>query len=49
MLLEVTGLLAPTSVNGVPQMPLPGTSMAYTLADGAAPTCKTRQSGRQGA
>ena len=33
-LLEVSGLPAPTSVNGVAQMPLHGVSMAYTFTDG---------------
>ena len=32
-ILEVTGLPAPTSVNGVKQMPLHGVSMAYTFTD----------------
>jgi arylsulfatase len=42
-LLEITRLPAPTSVNGVPQMPLSGVSMAYSFTDGAAPTAKTAQ------
>ena len=33
-ILEVTGLPAPSSVNGVKQMPLHGVSMAYTFTDG---------------
>ena len=32
-LLEVIGLPAPTSINGVAQMPLSGVSMAYTFDD----------------
>jgi len=42
-LLEVAGLPAPTSVNGVPQMPLHGVSMAYTFGDANAPTRKKIQ------
>jgi arylsulfatase len=42
-LLEVLGLPAPSSVNGVPQMPLPGVSMAYSFTDGRAPTRKRVQ------
>ncbi len=42
-ILEVTGLPAPTSVNGVKQMPLHGVSMAYTFNDGAAKTRKKVQ------
>ena len=42
-LLEVAGLPAPSSVNGVPQMPLPGVSMAYTFNDANAPTRKKVQ------
>jgi arylsulfatase A-like enzyme len=37
-LLEVIGLPAPTSVNGVKQMPLHGVSMAYTFDNPNAPT-----------
>jgi arylsulfatase A-like enzyme len=37
-LLEITGLPAPTSVNGIKQMPLDGVSMAYTFGDAGAPT-----------
>jgi len=36
-LLDLTGLPAPTSVNGVKQMPLHGISMAYTFDDANAP------------
>lgn len=39
-LLEIAQLPAPTSVNGVEQMPLPGVSMAYTFDDANAPTRK---------
>ncbi|MDR3473293.1 MAG: arylsulfatase, partial [Devosia sp.] len=42
-LLEVIGLPAPTSINGVVQMPLPGVSMAYTFDDPKAPTRKQSQ------
>jgi arylsulfatase len=42
-LLEVARLPAPTSVNGVQQMPLAGDSMAYSFTNGAAPTAKTVQ------
>jgi arylsulfatase A-like enzyme len=42
-LLEVAGLPAPTSVNGVKQMPLHGVSMAYSFSDGNTPTRKTAQ------
>ena len=42
-LLDVAGLPAPSSVNGVPQMPLPGVSLAYTFTDANAPTRKRVQ------
>jgi arylsulfatase len=42
-LLEEADLPAPTSVNGVTQMPLHGVSMAYSFADAQAPTSKTVQ------
>ena len=42
-LLDVAGLPAPTSVNGAPQMPLHGVSMAYTFSDANAPTRKKVQ------
>jgi hypothetical protein len=42
-LLESIGLPAPTSVNGVAQMPLSGVSMAYTFDDAKAATRKTSQ------
>lgn len=42
-ILEVSGLPAPTSVNGVKQMPLHGVSMAYSFTDGKAKTHKKVQ------
>lgn len=42
-ILEVAGLPAPTSVNGVSQQPLPGASMAYSFRDGAKKTRKKVQ------
>ena len=42
-ILEVIGLPAPTSINGVAQMPLSGVSMAYTFDDAKAPTKKPSQ------
>ena len=42
-LLELIGLPAPTSVNGVGQMALSGVSMAYTFDDAKAPTRKSSQ------
>ena len=42
-LLEATGLPAPTSVNGVRQMPLQGVSMAYTFDDPNAPRRRKAQ------
>jgi len=42
-LLEETGLPAPTSVNGVAQMPLHGVSMAYSFDDDDGPTRKRVQ------
>jgi arylsulfatase A-like enzyme len=43
--LEILGIEAPAEVDGVPQQPMHGTSMAYALADGAAgvPTRKGTQ------
>jgi arylsulfatase A-like enzyme len=41
--LEVAGLPEPTSVHGVQQMPLHGTSMVYSFADGAAEDRHTTQ------
>ena len=42
-ILEVIGLPAPKSVNGVPQMPLHGVSMSYSFNDGTAETRKKVQ------
>jgi arylsulfatase len=42
-ILEVSGLPAPNSVNGVAQMPLHGVSMAYSFTDGKAKTLKKVQ------
>jgi arylsulfatase len=42
-LLEITGLPAPTSVNGIKQMPLHGVSMAYTFGNADAPTRRKMQ------
>ncbi len=42
-MLELTGAEAPAVVNGVEQMPIHGTSMAYTLSDPDAPTRKEVQ------
>ena len=42
-ILEAAGLPAPTTVNGIPQMPLHGTSLAYTYDDAAAPDRRTTQ------
>lgn len=42
-LLELIGLPAPSSVNGVKQMPMHGVSMAYSFTDGAAKTKKKVQ------
>lgn len=42
-ILEVSGLPAPTSVNGVKQMPFNGVSMAYSFTDGKAKTRKKAQ------
>jgi len=41
--LEAAGIPAPTKVDGVAQMPLHGTSFAYTFADARAPERHTRQ------
>lgn len=41
--LEVVGVEPPAAVNGVEQMPVHGTSMAYTFAQPAAPTAKPVQ------
>lgn len=42
-ILEAAGLPAPTSVNGVAQQALPGVSMLYSFADGAAKSRKKVQ------
>ena len=42
-LLEVIGLEAPAEMAGVEQLPVEGTSMAYTFADGQASTAKAEQ------
>ena len=42
-ILELTGLPAPTSVNGVSQMPIHGASMAYTFTDANSKTTKKVQ------
>jgi arylsulfatase len=42
-ILEATGLPAPTSVNGIAQMPLDGISMAYSLANPRAADRRTTQ------
>ena len=40
---ELTGISLPAVVEGVPQRPLEGSSLAYSLNDGTAPTRKDRQ------
>jgi len=42
-LLEIIGLPEPVMVNGVPQRPIEGISMAYTFDDAKAPTRRTLQ------
>ncbi|MFC5929529.1 arylsulfatase [Cryobacterium melibiosiphilum] len=42
-ILEATGLPQPTSVNGVEQSPIEGTSMMYTFTDAEAPDQRTTQ------
>jgi len=42
-ILEVTGITAPINVDGIPQMPMHGTSLAFTFADAAAPSRHTQQ------
>lgn len=42
-ILELTGLPAPSSVNGVSQMPIHGVSMAYTFPDANSKTTKKVQ------
>ncbi len=41
--LELIGVEAPSDVKGVPQLPIQGTSLAYTLAERDAPTRKQTQ------
>jgi arylsulfatase A-like enzyme len=42
-LLEVAGIAEPAMVNGAPQHPIEGVSMAYTFADADAPSTRTIQ------
>ncbi len=42
-LLEIIGLNPPAEMAGVPQIPMEGTSMAYTFSNGQAPTTKAEQ------
>jgi len=42
-ILDLLGLDAPAEVKGVPQMPIEGTSLAYTFEDAGAPTRKQTQ------
>jgi arylsulfatase len=42
-ILEVAGVTAPATVDGIAQQPIEGTSFAYTFADAAAPERHTRQ------
>ena len=42
-ILEATGLPAPTSINGVAQKPIEGTSLVYTFDDAKAPSRHTTQ------
>lgn len=42
-ILEAVGLQAPDMINGVKQLPLDGTSMAYAWADAKAPSTRTTQ------
>ena len=42
-LYELIGVPAPRIVNGVPQLPLPGTSLAYTFADATSASRKKSQ------
>lgn len=42
-ILEAAGLPVPTEVDGVPQMPMHGTSLVYTFADPQAPERHTQQ------
>ena len=42
-LLEAAGVPAPTSINGVPQKPIEGTSLVYTFDDAKVPSKHTKQ------
>ena len=42
-ILEAAGVPAPTSINGVPQKPVEGVSMAYTFDDAQAPSKRVTQ------
>ncbi len=42
-ILEAVGVSAPTSINGVAQKPIEGTSLVYTFADAKAPSKHTTQ------
>jgi len=42
-ILDITGAVAPTEHNGVPQIPIAGASIAPTFADGAAPAPRSIQ------
>jgi arylsulfatase len=42
-ILEVTGIPEPTVVDGVPQIPIQGTSMVYSFGNGSAPERHTTQ------
>lgn len=42
-ILEAAGIAAPSTVNGIEQMPIHGTSFAYSFADAAAPSRHTQQ------
>src|SRR5262249_55924948 len=42
-ILDIVGLPEPVMVNGVPQRPIEGISMQYTLDDGKAPSRRTQQ------
>lgn len=42
-ILEVVGLPMPASINGVPQKPIEGVSMAYTFSEPSAPSTRTQQ------
>jgi arylsulfatase A-like enzyme len=42
-ILEVAGIPEPREVNGMPQVPIEGVSMAYTFGDKDAPSCRVTQ------